>query len=61
VKAGTLLVSLVDRKKGAIVWQGFASGLIDNNQFIKDEVKIHEAVNLIFENYGMRADNYSKK
>lgn len=61
VEAGTLLVSLVDRKAGAIVWQGFASGLIDNNQFIKDEGKIREAVNMIVDEYGIRAKEYSRK
>lgn len=60
VKAGTLLISLVDRKKGNIVWQGFASGLINNNEFIKDEGKIKEAVNLIFKEYGMRATDYDR-
>lgn len=61
VEAGTLFVSLVDRKKGEIVWNGFASGLIDNNKFIKDEGKIREAANLIFEEYGQRAREYSRK
>jgi hypothetical protein len=57
VKPGTLFVSLIDRKKSQMVWQGFASGLIDNKQFIKDESKIKEAVNRIFSKYGYRADN----
>jgi hypothetical protein len=61
VEAGTLLVSLVDREKGEIVWNGFASGLIDDDKFIKDEGKIREAANLIFEEYGLRAREYSKK
>jgi len=60
VEPGTLLISLVDRKKGSLVWQGFASGLIDNNTFIKDEGKIREAVNLIFDEYGMRATDYDR-
>jgi len=58
VDAGTLLISLADRKNGHLVWQGFASGLIDNNAFIKDEGKIREAVNLIFDEYGYRANQY---
>lgn len=57
LEAGTLLISLVDRQKGNIVWQGFASGMINNDEFIKDEGKIKEAVNLIFKEYGMRATN----
>jgi hypothetical protein len=61
VDAGTLLIDLVDRQQGTIVWQGFASGLINENQFIKDETTIHEAVNLIFDQYGQRAKEYSMK
>lgn len=61
VEAGTLLLSLVDRESGAIVWNGFASGLIENDTFIKDEGKIQEAVNLIFEEYNQRAKEYSRR
>jgi hypothetical protein len=61
VEAGTLLLSLADRESGKVVWQGFASGLIDNNRFIKDEVKISEAVNLIFDEFNQRAKEYTKK
>jgi len=61
VEAGTLLVSMADRESGQVVWQGFASGLLENNAFVKDEAKIHEAVNLIFENYNQRAKEYTRK
>ncbi len=61
VEAGTLLVSLVDRKTGTLVWNGFASGLIDNDQFIKDEGKVIEAVSMIFEEYNQRAREYTRK
>jgi|SRR5690606_32615407 len=61
VDPGTLFISFVDRKKGDIIWQGFASGLLNNNAFIKDESKIKEAVDLIFEEYGFRATEYSKR
>lgn len=57
VDAGTLLISILDVKKGDIVWQGFASGLINGKAFIKDEAKIKEAVNLIFDKYEYRAGN----
>jgi hypothetical protein len=59
--AGTLLLSLADRESGAVVWQGFASGLIKNDTFIKDQGKIYEAVNLIFEEFNQRAKEYSRK
>jgi hypothetical protein len=61
VDAGTLLVSMADRESGKVVWQGFASGLIKDNAFVKDEGKIREAVNLIFENYNQRAKEYTRK
>jgi hypothetical protein len=61
VEAGTLLVSMADRKSGKVVWQGFASGLIKDNAFVKDEGKIREAVNLIFEEYDQRAKEYTRK
>ncbi len=61
VEAGTLLISLIDRKEGAIVWQGFASGLINNDEFIKDEVSIHEAVNLIFQEFSPLLRDYTRR
>jgi hypothetical protein len=61
LEAGTLLISMAERESGRVVWQGFASGLIENNAFVKDEAKIHEAVNLIFEEYDYRAKEYTRK
>ena len=61
VDAGTLLISMADRENGKVVWQGFASGLIENDAFIKDEGKIREAVNLIFEEFDQRAKEYTRK
>jgi hypothetical protein len=61
VEAGTLIVSLADRESGQVVWQGFASGLIENDTFVKEEGKIREAVNMIFEEYNQRAREYSRK
>jgi Domain of unknown function (DUF4136) len=61
VEAGTLLVSLADRKSGQVVWQGFASGLIENNAFVKEEGRIREAVNMIFDEYNQRAKEYTRK
>jgi hypothetical protein len=61
VEAGTLLLSLADRESGKVVWQGFASGLIKDNAFIKDEGKIRQSVNLIFEEFDQRAKEYTRK
>lgn len=61
VQAGTLVVNLLDGKTGEMVWTGFASGLMDGNLFDKKEDKIMQAVNLIFDNYNQRADNYTSR
>lgn len=59
VKSGTLLISLADKKNSQVVWQGFASGLIDNDKFIKDKAIIRQAVNLIIDEYDIRVNNFS--
>jgi len=51
VDAGTLMISLVDRESGKIVWHGFASGLIEDDKFIKEEGTVIQAVNMIFDDY----------
>ena len=61
VKGGTLMVNFVDVDSGEVIWQGFASGLIDNGKFVKDEGKVREAVNLIFDEFGQRANEYSRR
>lgn len=61
LQAGTLIISIVDREAGRILWQGYASGLVENNKFVKDEEKVREAVKLIFERYNYRASEYTKR
>ncbi len=61
VEAGTLLLSIADRESGQVVWQGFASGLIENNAFNKDESAIRQAVNMIFDEFDQRAKEYTRK
>ena len=56
VKAGSLIVNLVDMKTGQVVWRGLASGLTNSNGFDRSDNKIKQAVNLIFEQYTARAD-----
>ncbi len=46
---GTLMVQLVDADKGVVVWQGYASGLMNSNVFDRDPAQIAKAVRLIFE------------
>jgi hypothetical protein len=59
VQPGTLMITLVDTKTGQSVWEGFASGISMNNDVITDQVKVKEAINLIFSKYEFRADKYS--
>lgn len=57
LEKGSLMVHLVDRKTGKLVWQGYASGLMDGNVFTKEGNKIDEAVSLVFDRFNHRADN----
>lgn len=54
---GSIIVQLVERESGKLVWQGYASGLTDGNVFDKNEEKINTAVSKIFDEYPYRADN----
>lgn len=56
LKAGSVLVHLIDRKTGELVYQGYASGLMDGNVFNKEKNKIAESVSMIFDSYNHRAD-----
>ncbi len=54
IKAGTLLINLVDRKSGLVAWQGYASGIL-NPDMINDNVKVREAVAAIFRDFKFHA------
>jgi hypothetical protein len=56
VERGTLLISFLDRAKGSVIWQGFASGLTSANGFDRSDNRIKQAVHLIFEEFNQRAD-----
>lgn len=58
VKAGSIILNMVDMKTGQSVWRGIASGITNGNGFDRDHNKIKQAINLIFEKYTFRADNY---
>ena len=60
VKAGSIILNLIDKKTGQVVWRGLASGLTNTNGFDRDENKIKQAINLMFENYNQRADGYTQ-
>jgi hypothetical protein len=59
IKPGTLLITLIDAKTSSVVWEGFASGIVQRDELISDKIKVKEAVNLIFKKYEWRADKYA--
>jgi len=61
VEPGTLIISVLDREDHRLVWQAFASGLSNGKDFTKDEKKIREAVRLLFEEYGSRVRDYTRR
>ncbi|MCX2745134.1 DUF4136 domain-containing protein [Mangrovivirga sp. M17] len=46
---GTLLVDIVNKKTGNLVWQGYASGMMDGEVLDADEEKITETVHELFD------------
>lgn len=56
VEAGSVVLNLIDKKTGQVVWRGLASGLTNANGFDRDENKVKEAVKLMFDKYDYRAD-----
>jgi hypothetical protein len=61
IEPGTLIISLVDKREGKLVWQGFASGLMIHESFTKEEGYIREVVETIFDAYGIRVNEYTKR
>jgi len=56
LQPGTLLINLIDKKNSKVVWDGFASGLVQGDSFTADPTKLKEAVHLIFEKFKSTAD-----
>ena len=54
IKAGTLLINIVEAKSGMVAWQGYASGIL-NPDMINNDVKVREAVSDIFKKFKFRA------
>lgn len=50
VKAGTLIVNLIDAKTNKQIWQGFASGILQADQ-MRDESKVRLAVSKVFSEF----------
>lgn len=56
LEKGSILVQIIDRKKGVEVWQGYASGLTNGDAFDKNHDKVYVAVGQIFKEYNHRGD-----
>lgn len=50
VKPGTLLINFMEPKTGKVIWQGFASGILQADQ-MNDEAKVRQAVSTIFNQF----------
>ncbi len=53
-KQGDIVIELIDQKQHQLVWQGYATGVLDTQTKDREE-EIKEAVSLIFSKYGRRA------
>lgn len=53
-KEGDIVIDLIDKNQHQLIWQGYASGVLDTNTKDREE-EIREAVSLIFSKYGHRA------
>lgn len=56
LEPGTLMISLIDAKTSEMVWNGFASGMVNERAFTNDEADIKQAVHTIFEKFRYTAD-----
>jgi hypothetical protein len=48
---GSVVVQIIDRRIGKIVWQGYVSGLTSQGSFAKDKDNVDLAVSFIFRQY----------
>lgn len=53
-KEGDIVIDLIDKDQHQLVWQGYASRVLDTNTEERQE-EIRDAVSLIFSKYGRRA------
>lgn len=50
IKAGTLIINLLDAKSDKVAWQGYASGILKPDM-VNDNMKVREAVSDIFSKF----------
>lgn len=56
LEKGSLLIQMVDKKDGNVVWQGYASGIMDGEVFDRSPERIRDAVQKIFNKYEHEAE-----
>jgi hypothetical protein len=56
LQPGTLVISLIDAKTSEVVWDGFASGLYQQNAFVSDATKLKSAIHMMMEEFKYRGD-----
>lgn len=56
LKKGTLFIVLIDKKKNRAIWQGYASGVLENT--VKNEAYLKSAVRSIFDRYKVFTEGY---
>jgi hypothetical protein len=57
-KEGDIVIDLIDQNQHQLVWQGYATGVLDTQTKNREE-EIRDAVTIIFANYGRRAGQSS--
>ena len=55
LEKGTIFVDMVNKNTGEVVWRGYASGILENNNE-KNEVQIRTAIEQLFDEYQWRGD-----
>jgi hypothetical protein len=58
VKPGTLIVNITNLKTGKMIWQGFASGILQADQ-MRDQAKVRQAVSSVFKQFNHSNNNYN--
>lgn len=62
LEKGSIFIQMVDMDKSALIWQGYASGIVNNASILdKDEEKIDQAVERIFGKYSFKAAGYATR
>lgn len=59
-KEGDIVINLIDQNQHQLVWQGYASGVLEMNTEDRQQ-EISDAVSLILSEYNHRADEQSRR